>query len=38
MLNIYSKDNLVIKLICKKNKIIKVYDLYVLTKKGNLNE
>ena len=36
MLNIYSKDNLIIKLNCKKNEIIKGYYSYEFTKKGEL--
>ncbi len=35
MSNIYSKDTLIVKLICKKNEIIKVYYLRKLTKKGD---
>ena len=36
MLNIYSKDTLIVKLICKKNEIIKEYYLHELNKKGEI--
>ena len=36
MLNFYSKDQLILKLICKKNEIIRGYQLCEFNKKGEI--